>query len=847
MVGFALVVRQLIVDDIQAQSHFGALAITLNTVRKITALVNTYTRGYTVRLALLTVLYLLSTRATDLIPYKGANLSPIWFPTGLALFLLIWWSPKLWPAVFVAGLVMSAPLTAMETMVSLTNALEPAFAAYLFLRIFKTRDRLGDLNGVIGVVAIGGILSPLLSGLVVQICLQTFGHQKVPPELGNWLLWTAGDFNGVVLLTPIFAGTVFAYREWKPWTLKRVVELAITFAVLVFVTGLVFDSWQKIWPTLDLGNEVLGDSFLILPILVWIAIRFTQPLASIAVLIASMMAMWETAHGMGPYAGHSPDKNVIWLHAFIAVVATFVAMIASGKRDRDRTEEALRDSQEQYRFLFENNPHPMWVYSTETLRFITVNEAAIANYGYSRDEFLAMTIRDIRPAEDVPALMQDIQLPEHEKQTREWRHLRKDGKQLNVEISSIGFHRNGSSLRLVLANDITPRRTLEAELRQAQKLEAIGQLAGGVAHDFNNLIMIISNYAELMHQNPEDSARVRKNSEQIMQATDRAAMLTQQLLAFSRKQMLISRVLDLNSVLGDMMGLIRRLIGERIELKFNPEAALWPVKLDVGQLTQVVLNLCANARDAIQGAGELEIRTGNIVLNEDARYGTHLVPCGSYSTLTVKDTGEGIGPEAQEHIFEPFFTTKSRGKGTGLGLATVYGIVRQSGGYIRVASEVGRGSEFTLYFPRMHQTPEEVTRTAINPMESGHESILVAEDQHELRSAVVDSLRSLGYHVVHAMHGKHAIEVADQLPSLDLLLTDVVMPQMGGAELAEHVRKKFPGVKVIFMSGYADGMVQAEHLDADTTFLAKPFSLNALAKNVRELFANGTERTSLKN
>jgi signal transduction histidine kinase/CheY-like chemotaxis protein len=456
-----------------------------------------------------------------------------------------------------------------------------------------------------------------------------------------------------------------------------------------------------------------------------------------------------------------------------------------------------------------------------------------------------MTIKDIRPPEDLPALAEELARHDSGAPVREWRHLRKDGKPLDVEISAIGFQRGKSRLKLVLANDVTPRKALEIELREAQKLEALGRLAGGVAHDFNNLIMIISSYAELMEQNPQDTARVRKNSEQILQASERAAMLTQQLLAFSRKQVLVSRVIDLNAVLKDMFGLVQRLLGENIELQFDPEPDLGPVKLDVGQITQVVLNLCANARDAIQGPGELRIITSNVVLEEDTRVGNSVVPAGSYSALTVEDSGSGMSADTQAHIFEPFFTTKARGKGTGLGLATVYGIVKQSAGYIDLSSDLGMGSKFTLYFPRAFEAAETTRPSDPKPIATGRESILVVEDEHQLRAAIVDSLRTLGYNVVHAMHGKHAIEVAESLPTLDLLLTDVVMPQMGGADLAEYMKAKYSGLKVIFMSGYADGMVQTEQLDANTIFLPKPVSLSTLARNVRELLAAAPKKKKI--
>jgi two-component system, cell cycle sensor histidine kinase and response regulator CckA len=793
---------------------------------------------YVVRFAIVAFSYAIAMLLTQAIPFNGSGLSPVWFPTGVALFLLTWWSPNLWPAVFLAGIALDKePFAAIPLLMCLLNALEPAVAAYLYLRIFKNRERLADLNGSVTLLALGGLVTPMLGGWVVRGIQSVLHLATFDPEAKNLWLWVGGDLNGTLLLTPVLIGFAFWPTE-KRLDRKKLLEFATAFAILILVTGLVFDSWERLSPALDLGDEVIGQSFLILPLLAWIAIRFCGSCASLSFLGAMLMGIFQTVNGRGPYAGNG-DRNILWLHAFIAIAGTFVTVIIAGKRERDRSLDALLESQERYRFLFENNPQPMWVYDTETLRFSNVNEAAIKKYGYSSEDYRTMTIRDIRPAEAVPALLEEVANPDPN--TKEWRHLRKDGGVLDVEVTSTAFHRDGRLMRLVLANDITPRKILEAELRQAQKLEALGRLAGGVAHDFNNLIMIISSCAELIQQQVGRPEKVETNSERILQATTRAAALTRQLLAFSRQQVLSPEVVDLNATLADMLGLVRRLLGEGIELQFSADSTPWPVRVDLGQITQVVLNLCANARDAMDGKGRVTISTGTFEFAQDMVYATGIIPAGTYSTFSVRDSGSGMSRELQEHIFEPFFTTKERGKGTGLGLATVYGIIQQSSGYIRVQSEAGQGSDFTVFLPRVLESPVAAETRQASVVERGDESILVVEDEHELRATVVESLRNAGYRVVHAVDGQHALHVAKELRFLDVLVTDVVMPNMGGPELVPLLRKRFPELKVIFMSGYADGLVSPELLDERTIFSPKPLSLSALARQIRSLVINEAE------
>jgi nitrogen-specific signal transduction histidine kinase/CheY-like chemotaxis protein len=388
-----------------------------------------------------------------------------------------------------------------------------------------------------------------------------------------------------------------------------------------------------------------------------------------------------------------------------------------------------------------------------------------------------------------------------------------------------------------VTQDITERRQLEEQFRQSQKMDAFGQLAGGVAHDFNNLLTIINGYSDLLLDSLPPGDPNRELLSEIHKAGERSAGLTRQLLAFSRQQILAPRVLDLNEVVADMDRMLRRLIGEDVELRTVPAAELDSVRADPGQLEQVIVNLVVNARDAMPKGGQLTIETANSTIDESSTVAHAVVPPGSYVLLMVSDTGVGMDAETQARIFEPFFTTKERGKGTGLGLATVYGIVKQSGGYILVYSELAHGTTFKVYLPRVAAPADPVIAAAAKPSGSlqGSETILVTEDQEEVRNLIRRMLQMRGYNLLVAASGQEALLLADTRPGeIDLLLTDVVMPGIGGRELALLLGPKHPHMKVLFLSGYTDeSIVHRGLLAPGLAFLQKPFSADALARKVR--------------
>jgi two-component system, cell cycle sensor histidine kinase and response regulator CckA len=640
---------------------------------------------------------------------------------------------------------------------------------------------------------------------------------------------------------------------------------------------------------------------------------------------------------------------------------------------RELAEEQLREgarrsavAEREFRTLFAANPLPMWIYDLMTLQFLEVNEAAVQRYGYERDEFLAMTIRDIRPSQDVDQLVTQISQPRDPWQSAgNWRHRLKSGQIIDVEITShtitfaehpaalvvvqditereravetlraseertrfalqnanvgiwdmdyttavlrwsdvlehqyglqpgtfggtfqefierihaddrasvletignamksgadfsvqnrsiapdgtvrwlsgagrmfLGEH--GEPVRAVgISHDVTERRKLEAQFQQAQKMEAVGRLAGGVAHDFNNLTTVILGYCELLLPEFKAADLHRADLEEIHKAGTRAAALTRQLLAFSRKQIIEPTVLDLNAVVSEMRAMLGRLIGEDVMVVVDPEPELALLKADRGQVEQVVMNLAVNARDAMPKGGTLTITTANVELDEEYA-ATHAgVKPGSYVALTVTDTGTGMTPEVQARLFEPFFTTKEVGKGTGLGLATIHGIAAQSGGSVGVYSELGKGTSVHVYFPKADAAEVAVsTKLPVTRRRQAEETVLVVEDAQAVRELARRLLQRQGYTVLVASNAEEALLLFEDQPSIDLLLTDVVMPGASGPELIKQLVERRPALKVIYMSGYTEeAIVQHGVLKPGIAFLHKPFTADTLERKLREV------------
>jgi two-component system cell cycle sensor histidine kinase/response regulator CckA len=588
---------------------------------------------------------------------------------------------------------------------------------------------------------------------------------------------------------------------------------------------------------------ILGLASLIVSLgIAWIiAQRIAKPVTAL-IADANAFASGDLAHRSLVEADGEPGQ----------LADTFNRMAGALQRRSDE----LSESERRYRVLFKTMPLPMWVYSLDSLRFSAVNQAAVDRYGYTNEEFLSMSVMDVRPATDVPRLAQVIsEIDGKAIKGQAWTHRTKSGELIDVEVTSDGMVVDGTPARLVVAIDVTERNRIERalhasqeQLRQSQKMEAVGSLAGGIAHDFNNLLTAILGYCDLALESAEVESPVREDLLEIRRAAQRAAELTHQLLAFSRRQMLKPTVFSLNTAVQGTVKILRRLISENIalELSLGPEALL--VCADPGQVEQVILNLAVNARDAMARGGRLVLSTGERTFTTVHNVAGSALAPGRYATLTVVDTGTGITPEVRERLFEPFFTTKERGHGTGLGLATVYGVIQQSGGGVDVQSMPGEGSTFTVYFPlAVERETAAASSEAREATARGEGTILLAEDDDAVRAIARATLERAGYRVLAASDGLSALALLDEHPEeIDLLLTDVIMPNMNGRELAERLSALRPGVPVLFVSGYTDNVLADQGIpQSETALLDKPFTPASLTAAVAAILcADRTVRTN---
>jgi two-component system cell cycle sensor histidine kinase/response regulator CckA len=541
------------------------------------------------------------------------------------------------------------------------------------------------------------------------------------------------------------------------------------------------------------------------------------------------------------------DGRKIWLSTNAHVVRegnTIVRYEGSFEEitDRKRLHDQLHQAQQKYRDIVDNAVVGIFQ-STPDGRYTTVNAAMAHMLGYDSPQDLLATITDIsRQVYVDPKGREEFKRLAREQgmaKNFECEAYRKDGSKMWLSANVRAVSKDGVVVGYEGMNeDITKRKLLEDQLRQAHKMEAVGQLAGGVAHDFNNALGVITGYSDLLQMNLPAGDPSRRHAVEIAKAGHRAAALTRQLLAFSRKQVIQPVVLDLNAATSELEKMLRRLIGEHIEITFKRSPALGWVKMDPGQVEQVLMNLAVNSRDAMPHGGRLCIETANVELDEiHARQNAFVTP-GSYVMLSVSDTGCGMDKETQLHIFEPFFTTKEPGKGTGLGLSTVYGIAKQNAGYIVACSELGKGTTFKLYLPRLSDSAElSLTAPVLETVPCGTETVLVVEDEEPLRTLTRTCLESNHYSVIDAPDPAAALDLAKKhYGRIHLLLTDVIMPGMNGRELAIRLIASRPEVKVLYMSGYTNDLIDQQGiLDHDTPLLEKPFTLHSLLTKVYQV------------
>ncbi len=603
------------------------------------------------------------------------------------------------------------------------------------------------------------------------------------------------------------------------------------------------------------GVAVLSTTLALIPALLLPNITESRlAVFAVAVMVSAWYGGWKpglvatsfalTVSAYFSFSGeHTPAQfrsTMIRLTLFV-VLAALICWLNAALRT---TQEGLRRSELNFRSLVTNAPYGICRCDSSG-KLLNVNPALLAMLGYSSAREIVGT--------HLGALYEDAQhwfeLADHLRAGAPFNRLivewkRKDATATVLRVSGRAVSDAGKERTFELfAEDVTERHTLEQQLQQSQKMEAVGRLAGGIAHDFNNLLMVISGYSEFLLDRLGPEPELRAPAQEIASAAGRASALTRQLLAFSRKQMLAPKILDLNGVVTENLKMLTRMIGEDIELVMVPAAGLGAVRADAGQIEQVIMNLAVNARDAMPGGGKLTIEISNVSVDEErARVQAPLKP-GNYVMLAISDTGAGMDAETQSHIFEPFFTTKGP-KGTGLGLSTVYGIVKQSGGYIWVNSETGKGTTFKIYLPRVAEaveSPAEVVAASKSvATEPGTETILVVEDEANLRYLARQFLEKQGYRVIEAADGAVALQIAVAHEGIiHLLLTDVIMPGMNGRELAQRISEIRPNTKVLYMSGYTENVIGRNGtLDAGIRLLQKPFTLRDLNARVREVLAS---------
>ena len=610
-------------------------------------------------------------------------------------------------------------------------------------------------------------------------------------------------------------------------------------------------------PILRYGVAVLSTTLALIPALLLPNVAESRlAVFAVAVMVSAWYGGWKPglvatsfALTVSAYFSFSGEQSPAQFRTTMIRLALFVILallICWFNAALRAAQEGLRRSEMNFRSLVTDAPYGICRCDSMG-KLLDVNPALLAMLGYSSAKELQ--------GQHLGGLHKDahqwFELADYLRAAvpfngliAEWK--RKDGTSTVVRVSgrAVSDVDNGKSFEL-FAEDVTERRTLEQQLRQSQKMEAVGRLAGGIAHDFNNLLMVISGYSEFLLDRLGPDQSLRTPAQEIASATQRASSLTRQLLAFSRKQMLAPRVLDLNGVVTENLKMLTRVIGEDIDLVMVPATGLGAVRADAGQIEQVIMNLAVNARDAMPSGGKLTIETSNVSLDEgDARTHAPLRP-GDYVMLAISDTGQGMDSETQSHIFEPFFTTKGL-KGTGLGLSTVYGIVKQSGGYIWVSSEPSKGTTFKIYLPRVAEKTESPAQVAVPAevaaAEPGTETILLVEDEANLRYLARQFLEKQGYRVIEAADGAVAMQIAvAHAGIIHLLLTDVIMPGMNGRELAQRVSEIRPNTKVLYMSGYTENVIGHNGtLDAGVRLLQKPFTLHDLKNKVREVLDSST-------
>ena len=651
---------------------------------------------------------------------------------------------------------------------------------------------------------------------------------------------------GALIVAPLLILWVQGGRiEWNP---RRLFEALILLVAVVATGGLVFGGW------VPMSRKGETFAYLAAPVPLWAALRFGPRETATAVAALALTALHGTLGGFGPFAQFAPVTAMVLLQGFISSISVIGLILAAAIAQQRRSEAEARrlneelaarvvastrelqaasvelsGSSERYRTLMDSAPDVLLVADADG-KILLANARVEEVFGYRRDELIGRSLEGVIPQglhgrrRDGSEFPVDVRLSTVKLAT---------GRGVCAAVRDVSEQRKSEQ---ALRESQAALEETQRQLAQSQKIEAVGRLAGGIAHDFNNLLGVILGFGELARKDLPPDHRAHQRVEQIQKAAERAATLTRQLLAFSRKQVLQPRVVDLNTIARDMERMLQRLIGEDIRLATSLTPDLWPVRADPAQMEQVILNLAVNGRDAMPGGGTLTIKTSQADLDAAFVSAHPGSSPGPHAVLAVSDTGHGMDATTLSHLFEPFFTTKPAGQGTGLGLAMIYGIVKQSGGYISAESGVGQGTTFTVYLPRVEAKradPPRPPEPASPPR--GTETVLLVEDEASLRGVMRETLQGAGYHVLESGTAEEALTVATgHAGAIHLLLTDVVMPGASGEKLESQLRGTRPGVRVVYMSGYTDEAISRHGvLEPGRHFLQKPFAAEVLLREVR--------------
>jgi PAS domain S-box-containing protein len=769
----------------------------------------------------------------------GHSVSLVWPPAGIAFAALVLLGPAYWPGVaagaFLANAATPIPLVAALG-IATGNTLEALVAAHLLRRVAGSRPQLEDPNQTRTLILLAAPVSALVAALIGVTSLQAtdaLGGRVV----AALAIWWAGDTGGMLVVAPVLFS----------WTARpRIRDARRLLEVIALVVGTAAAADLGLLQSLNLPllREV-QYTYLLFPFVVWAAVRFGPRGASLVTLIIAALAVWHTARGGGPFLVGSTGLTLFGIACYLLVVAVTGLVVASAVwTERDRATQALQRSEERLRLALDSARMGIWYWSVETNALVW-DQNLRGMYGLGPDEPMTsyeQFMSRVHP-EDREFVSQSVAraLRNGTSLDYEFRIVWPDGRvRWIADLGTVGQDSQGRPAYLTgVCMDVTERRTFEERLRQSHRMESVGRLAGGVAHETNNQMSVVLSAADFILRRHDVSEVVRADLEHIRKAAERTSAVTAQLLAFSRRQILRPVVLDLNELVRSWEGVLRRTMGADCVVLVRPGPTPAPIRADPGRLEQVLLNLVLNARDAMPRGGTLTVETFVTRLDEEyqRRRPEVAMGTGSYVVLAVTDTGHGMDRETLGHIFEPFFTTKGVGHGSGLGLSTVYGIVKQSDGYVWAYSEPGQGTTFKVYLPMAEQAPAEPEAPAAAPTRRGQgEAVLLVEDDDAVRQVTRRALEEGGYRVLEAANGRDALTVLASTNSrIALVLTDVVMPKMSGRELAERIAELRPGVPVVFTSGYTDGeIVRRGLLDPAAAFIQKPFGPEDIVRIVRE-------------